>query len=95
MGRPGVSGLSADFITGSAVFTKEQAELIKESANRSNGNSNHSLRTAIQAICMDYINIHMVLDVEDIDKVKVHGRSKSLCESLANISKQSLGDKTL
>lgn len=92
MGRPGVSGLSADFITGSAVFTREQAELIRECANRSNGNSNHSLRSAIQMICSDYVNIHTVLNVEEIDKIKESDDTKSLCESLAIIGKQSLGD---
>ena len=53
MVRPGVSGTPSGFITGSAVFTHEQAEDIKESANRSNGNTNHSLRTAIQSICLE------------------------------------------
>lgn len=94
-GRPGVSGLSNNFKTGSAVFTLEQVELIKECANRSNGNSDHSLRSAIEYICLEYINLHTVLEVEDIDKIKERGDCESLCESLAIIGKQSLGDKTL
>lgn len=90
MVRPGVSGSPSGFITGSAVFTLEQAEDIKESANRSNGNTNHSLRTAIQSICLEAIDIHTVLTTEEIEQIKELGDSESLCESLAVISKRAL-----
>lgn len=90
MGRPGVSGTPSGFITGSAVFTREQAEDIKESANRSNGNTNHSLRTAIQSICLEAIDIHTVLTTEEIEQIKKLGDSESLCESLAVIGKRAL-----
>jgi hypothetical protein len=90
MARPGVSGLPTEFITGSAVFTKEQAELIRECANRSNGNKNHSLRTAIQRLCLDAIDIHTILDIEEIEKIVELGDGETLCGSLAILAKKSL-----
>lgn len=90
MGRPGVSGVPSDLITGSAVFTKEQAEYIKESAQRNKTGEGYSLRTAIKMICLEYVDIHTVLDVEDIAKIKELGDSDSLCESLAVIGKRAL-----
>jgi len=90
MVRPGVSGSPTGFITGSAVFTREQAEDIKESANRNNGNSNHSLRTAIQSICLDAIEVHTILNGEEIEQIKELGECESLYESLAVISKRAL-----
>jgi hypothetical protein len=90
MGRPGVSGLPDDLVTGSAVFTKEQEKNIKESADRGNGNKGHSLRTAIKTICLEYVNIHTVLEVEEVDEIKELGGSESLCESLAVIGKRAL-----
>ena len=90
MGRPGVSGLPLDLITGSAPFTREQAEYIKESANRNGNGNSHSLRTAIQSICLEYVDIHTVLEVEDITRIKELGGSESLCESLAIIGKRAL-----
>jgi len=90
MARPGVSGLPDDLVTGSAVFTKDQEKNIKESADRSNGNKGHSLRTAIKTICLEYVNIHTVLEVEEVARIKELGGSESLCESLAIIGKQAL-----
>lgn len=90
MARPGVSGSPTGFITGSAIFTREQAEDIKESANRNNGNTNHSLRTAIQSLCLEAVDIHTVLTTEEITKIKELGGSDSLCESLAIICKKVL-----
>lgn len=90
MSRPGVSGISSDLVTGSAVFTKEENDIIKECANRSNGQSNHSLRTAMKYICNDYVNIHTVLDIDEIDRLKEISGSDSLCESLAVVCKKYL-----
>lgn len=90
MVRPGVSGLPDDLVTGSAVFTKEQEKNIKESADRNTGIKGHSLRTAIKTICLECVEIHTVLEVEDVEQIKEIGGSDSLCESLAVIGKRAL-----
>lgn len=91
--RPGVSGLSNDLITGMAVFTKEENDIIKECANRSNGSSNHSLRSAMKSICLDFVMIHTVLDADEITQLKELSDSNSLCEAMAIICKKALSEK--
>lgn len=92
MARKGVSSIPYGLVTGSAVFTEEDATNIIEASKRGINPSISSLRKAIGAICSDYVEIHTVLDVDEVESVKEFAGCDSLCEALATIAKEHIHD---
>ena len=87
---PGVRGVSS-MAVGQVHMVREQSEAIIQAVNRCYpGQSNGSLKCAMELILIDFLEIPVKLSPEDINQLIEITNTNSICEALAVIGEQKI-----
>ena len=85
---PGVGRIAPKQKVGSARYPNDIFEQLRECGNRSYGTS--SVSDTLYQLGHDIINVHAILDADEIQLIMVKTKSKSLLEGLAKAGKEYL-----